>query len=693
VRLCALKSVHPHVPLMKTATLQLPWNPQQQGDELAATKAELQATKKALKVQAARCRHLVVAFSKKLEEKDAQAKACRDLRDKQLSSLLRALLVLEARLKKEQKSIRNMLAEKDNVINDQQLEIKRLQCEMENARSFYSERIEETSLFVKAPSPDGSASNSSSDNVKIPRDVQPDLISSLGIRDVEKKCSPLEVSPSPSVCTVYDNSSPECYPPSMLSSSSTKVHADSKDDSDGYLNCSATLTPKGAFSIHNHSAFSPIIKKQPESVGKVTPSTPESEENFADSDSERHMSEKTPDKYQDNPVLQCVNQILLKDQEDFLEEQRSLRTRVGSLDGQKSAWMAEDEDDLVIEEENEEPLNTSITSVPTKKSPKPESEFTLNVKKSHSMTELSRSPKPHLSCFKGSSPNKKPQNIQFHNPPMTLFPPQPVRMDTSQLGLQPLLPLSILELDEGSQDSELYVISNSALDDDIVKQLQGRSLNMSALERKTNRPASDHRGQHTNLPNGLLHPEHKQQERSLSNDVNLISAASTLFSNLNYPSDEHKSPKKSQNDDSSNYSYSSPCRGHQNAIKVASPVATLLTSSGNIEDKNDVESSTLVSQMVKRFEGLGTQENGSGNNKEPEGESSIVSYDNFLEATGLSQKSIMTPSRMLSNHKSVLKPKDVKHRSRAKAAAIITERNIPSQVVGPTVKYWTEPFL
>lgn len=41
-------------------------------------------------------------------------------------------------------------------------------------------------------------------------------------------------------------------------------------------------------------------------------------------------------------------------------------------------------------------------------------------------------------------------------------------------------------------------------------------------------------------------------------------------------------------------------------------------------------------------------------------------FDRFLDASGLTTKSILTPSRLLSNHKNMLKPKDVKHRSRVR---------------------------
>ena len=47
-----------------------------------------------------------------------------------------------------------------------------------------------------------------------------------------------------------------------------------------------------------------------------------------------------------------------------------------------------------------------------------------------------------------------------------------------------------------------------------------------------------------------------------------------------------------------------------------------------------------------------------------------VQYERFIDCSGLMQKSILTPSRLLSNHKNMLKPKDVKHRNKVKAAAV-----------------------
>lgn len=64
-------------------------------------------------------------------------------------------------------------------------------------------------------------------------------------------------------------------------------------------------------------------------------------------------------------------------------------------------------------------------------------------------------------------------------------------------------------------------------------------------------------------------------------------------------------------------------------------------------------------------------------------------YDHFLEATGLSTKSILTPSRLLSNHKSMLKPKDIKYKNMIKSNAVL-EKHGPNHT---HVRHWTGPFV
>ncbi|XP_068222965.1 uncharacterized protein [Palaemon carinicauda] len=68
-------------------------------------------------------------------------------------------------------------------------------------------------------------------------------------------------------------------------------------------------------------------------------------------------------------------------------------------------------------------------------------------------------------------------------------------------------------------------------------------------------------------------------------------------------------------------------------------------------------------------------------------------YEKFLEATGLSQKSILTPTRMFSNHRSMLKPRDIKHRDKLRTTFTSHSAYEDSQNSSGSYKYWTEPYL
>jgi hypothetical protein len=90
--------------------------------EVRGLRQEVARAQDSLRAATRRCRELV----RELDGLSTDHERERLLRDQQLSRILRALLVLESRLKQEQKSIRQLLCEKDNVIRNQQLEIARL---------------------------------------------------------------------------------------------------------------------------------------------------------------------------------------------------------------------------------------------------------------------------------------------------------------------------------------------------------------------------------------------------------------------------------------------------------------------------------------------------------------------------------------------------------------------------------------
>lgn len=79
---------------------------------------------------------------------------------------------------------------------------------------------------------------------------------------------------------------------------------------------------------------------------------------------------------------------------------------------------------------------------------------------------------------------------------------------------------------------------------------------------------------------------------------------------------------------------------------------------------------------------------------------SSKNYNNYLDQAGLQQKSIVSPSRQLTNHRAVQKPSDIKYRSKLKSSvvssnlAVLEEHQVTDgggQVT--TVTYWTEPYL
>ncbi|CAH0559181.1 unnamed protein product [Brassicogethes aeneus] len=120
---------------------------------------ELEIVQKALKYQTKRCRQLVGEYTRKLQEKEQQFHTERMLRDDQLAKVLRALLMFEARLKQEQKFITHQLQEKDDIISRQNNHIKKLISNQfcKNCSKYYNSSPVQESL-------DSSSENAGIDN-------------------------------------------------------------------------------------------------------------------------------------------------------------------------------------------------------------------------------------------------------------------------------------------------------------------------------------------------------------------------------------------------------------------------------------------------------------------------------------------------------------------------------------------------
>lgn len=795
--------------------------------ETWSLRQELEAARQALRLQTARYRQVDATLSRKLEQKEQEVRTWKSLRDQQLSHLMRALMVLEARLRREQRSIRSQLGERDTVIRAQQLEISRLrkllaaEARHEDAKPTSVEELLIASIELEY---DG--------------DVKPDLISSIGINHLRRShdkpltptttdnedsqsnldslqlsfyeigsqpeslvsnlstqsCNGDELESSELPQDVNDNSprSPIKFPLEVHWNDVSSAHTNSSN-----LGCLRTLectdgSKKLEVNVHlesKHSSqkniLSPVKEEGYVSISTAnSPAKPSISRRETTGYEERSVNEPSSSEdtayqdckpspstllqevrisgrndYEDNPVLNCVNQILLRDQEEFLEEQRTLRLKeqeksrreAEALNIKKLTKSTENlcllNEQIVVQHSPVKgkiypPLN-SITSQDTTQ------QFLRRPLKDEIAVDNYKS----VNNLKSPSKPSTPKEISRAKIIPPALPPKPLRLlqntrskslDQKTI-LNSILPhlkvedVNALEmiknhvpLHQPSSDNELYVISNSAIDDDLLQQLQGRRMkSCSDLSVGLSKAKPLTQSRDNIYAPVISHPTHKPPAKP-----------TTLSTPKDKSNDQNSTPKKSlsPNDEEviRSISKQSPIKktiSPKSCIKVASPISSLINNvditTPAEEESKGKKTSPSVSQIVRKFEVLGTktvqdleaeQTDDTSNNIQKnfeefrldecdmdtlcgdgrhEGDGaearlnvpveSSISYENFLEATGLSQKSIMTPSRLFSNHKSVMKPKDVKHRSRVKAAAVVDRCN--NNASTPVVRYWTEPFL
>lgn len=123
--------------------------------EVKSIRDELEIVQKSLRLQTKRCRQLVTEYTRRLQEKEYQYKSEKSLRDDQLAKVLRALLIFEARLRQEQKFITKQLNEKDLIIKKQNVDIRKLltnqyckNCSQYYASSPIQESLDSSTEYV-----------------------------------------------------------------------------------------------------------------------------------------------------------------------------------------------------------------------------------------------------------------------------------------------------------------------------------------------------------------------------------------------------------------------------------------------------------------------------------------------------------------------------------------------------------------
>lgn len=643
-------------------------------------KKELEATKSALRLQTIRCRQLVSAFTRKLHEKEAELRASKDLRDQQLSRLLRALLVLESRLRKEQKLIRQQLDEKDLIIQKQGLEISKYK-QLENERTRFNPEKEKNQNQGEAESEiPATTGEERLDN------LCKGLLSSsqLYLHDSDEKETNNRNKNNES--TYKDNPVLESVNQILLRDEeellkdakpvsinlNEKVIFNGVEDSNEWYETNSNTVPEertndSAWCIKIEEGEEVKPSKDPCSPGKASPVK------------SQHMEEKAC-------LEMSKKNLTVVDLEEIDSKDRAVSPAKSTASYEEII--------PVTNGTNFKPVRTF--QKPPALPPKP-----ARLLKPHQILQQQSETRQWSS---GKDCQSSPPALQSvienqESKSQNCLPAINIKK-LAQPGFKKPVPNSFIQVPTNTRHR--HPESKS------MKSSEGNKTRSKPPDTKSKRNSSNSYVSSTlELPDGVSQFS-KQKEEPVANcgAIKIGSSVSSLIIGSS-----RDTIVTELNGESSN----PPDDSHVSQLVRQFEVLGKY-SDGRSEDVNDIrknfeefklEDSYVDIEENGRHDGDGAENKNLINYyatltimppplpKEPPpvAELEYKMYETFLENTGLSQKSILTPSRMLSNHRSCLKPKDVKHRNRVKAAAAIEKCNMNAANGAPTVKYWTEPFL
>lgn len=162
-------------------------------EEIAEMKSELEKTQNLVRLQRVRYQQLVSLFHVKLQEKEEETRADLQTKHAQLTCILRSLYILEAKLRKEQRTLKITLGERDALVKTQEHEIIVLKKQLE---TISCSKCAGNAVAAKV-------SANPSDN-RCESDNKPDLISSIGIEVLKSDDS----SPPPSTAPPPPSTAP-----------------------------------------------------------------------------------------------------------------------------------------------------------------------------------------------------------------------------------------------------------------------------------------------------------------------------------------------------------------------------------------------------------------------------------------------------------------------------------------------------
>ncbi|PBC28426.1 hypothetical protein APICC_08295 [Apis cerana cerana] len=732
--------------------------------EVRTLKQELVRTQEALKAATKRCRDLV----KELDNRTTSHESERSLRDQQLSRILRALLVLEARLKQEQKSIRQLLCEKDNVIRNQQLEIARLRrytknyikCKREQTLGKSSMKVETATDIENNDLQTSNVDVSSRQDCSISKDIEnlkceiitklnplevpvalddldrgvkkthsfagsdisktsltssentdmsiittttegsPSLLSTEGFCEGEStdvspsstlnksnRCTPTMVTDSENETTmIYDDEDDDEEEKTMIMENGCKLskkkmgigRTESKDDGMDCNFASGDEQEKEQEPIYMNEDYS-NNNGNSNNAGSNNNSISlkmEIEEHNVEDTSGNWYSDPDEDKMNDdvfrhsmyrpnsnhNSVLECVNQILLRDMEDeenilsmsrrFKHRGRIVRfqpAKLSDIESVGSEMERKNSEEGIIEKES---ADSEFTDVPSNsfEPTATEDEFGMSLTQNVSTSNVTTTITNHESSLEEESEEAKAIPIVIIEPKIKMEETRHAAFQSSQVS-------------QKIKTSGLTIAKN--LDYEDIESLP----EIISPPPKTP-PALPPKPQFKNNTKkifGFISSPLKStginvsSARSLNFDdtINKVTNIVRHFEEFKIGESEDQAKKRTKTKEKHVHSeFDQEFDIRQNFEEFNLDECDLSDDPDRPEGDGSERLGNLGVTISQNEKTAATKDN---NNVPLAASNSNSGYDHFLEATGLSNKSILTPSRLLSNHKSMLKPKDVKH--------------------------------
>lgn len=760
--------------------------------EIASIRSELETVQRALKHQTRRCRQLVTEYTKRLQQKEQQYQSEKALRDDQLAKVLRALIIFEARLKQEQKFISHQLKEKNYIIKKQSNEIKKLLSSPPPNRyckscknQFYNNNTSPVNNLESLDSSSDYNVDYQSSNFESLDSGGSDIyatVSEKSYNQQRENSSESNNEEKMKMKSQYGRKVATYFEVLKLRNDSPCSNED--NTSNDYDNLDS-LPPESVVNDKIEridTIFKRNINENADNIvkTKITDSIPVFEDNGGSNENwyasaSDQEDEEQRDVYRNNPVLECMNQILLQNINDTLNsppitpniERKSM----------KKVKFSDESNQLTRENVNTTTENANYYETPIQKVPNfyetPQSIYSNDYeqilsKSSEDNTEKTLN-KDHfyvdLDKNDVENRNKSRKGKILRTPPA--LPPKPANLITkykkaemaesepdycsiSELNLpqkclkkivvsaeiNPINSQEVLRTQKCQKTPETPAEYDPVgANNLIVKKSIEKNVQLAKQIKTKNEPEIP------KLPqvSEIIIPDENEEDKNRINHENYVqnnsqilkqkidqnrnrsivmgTSVSSLITGFNQQlMSEMKKPleNKAKTDKKALASFETK-QNTDKPTKSLSETSTTFDLSQNFEefklddceieeynvnemsDKDEEQAMTHHVELIRAtshdsapvlnmhsIELFKRQLDKSCDelkvNNEP-------TYEHFLECTGLSSKSILTPSRLLSNHKSMLKPKDIKLRSKVKANSLF-ERHSTS-----TIKYWSEPYI